>query len=47
MANAPDLDRWVSIDTRLESLLDIDDDILSAALADSDGFAVAVELPPG
>jgi predicted O-methyltransferase YrrM len=42
MASAADLDRWVAIDTRLEALLEIDDDILTATLADSD----AAGLPP-
>ena len=42
MANAADLERWVAIDERLESMLDIDDDILSATLADSD----AAGMPP-
>jgi len=42
MANAADLEGWVAIDQRLESMLGIDDDVLSATLADSD----AAGLPP-
>jgi predicted O-methyltransferase YrrM len=35
MSDTHELDRWVAMDARLESLLDIDDPVLAATLADS------------
>ncbi len=42
MATRTDPERWVAIDERLEAMLDVHDEVLTAALADSD----AAGLPP-
>jgi predicted O-methyltransferase YrrM len=42
MSDTRDLDRWTAMDARLEALLDVDDPVLAATLADSS----AAGLPP-
>jgi predicted O-methyltransferase YrrM len=47
MAGGGDLDRWVAIDARLEADLAIDDEVLAAALADSDAAGLpAIAVSP-
>jgi predicted O-methyltransferase YrrM len=47
MTTAADLDRWVSLDERLETALRIDDPILAATLADSEAAGLpAIAVSP-
>jgi predicted O-methyltransferase YrrM len=47
MATREDLERWVATDERLEAMLDINDEVLAATLADSDAAGLpAIAVSP-